>query len=78
MYDEKKMITKNLPFLPPERALGALASMPCLAFLDSADPRSRVSYLCLFPSATLELKADPYATLRRWMAAYTPSPKPQN
>jgi hypothetical protein len=62
------MITKNFPFLPPERALAALASMPGLAFLDSAasaDPRSRVSYLCLFPSATLELKADPYATLRR-------------
>ena len=70
----------ELPYLPPEAAFAALADTPCLAFLDSAaagDPRSRVSYLCLSPGATLRLEADPYATLRNWMASHEPPPRPE-
>lgn len=70
----------ELPYLPPEAAFAALADTPGLAFLDSAatgDPRSRVSYLCLSPRATLRLEADPYATLRNWMASHEPPPRPE-
>ncbi|HTX64231.1 MAG TPA: hypothetical protein VMD31_00530, partial [Opitutaceae bacterium] len=70
----------ELPYLPPEAAFAALADTPGLAFLDSAatgDPRSRVSYLCLSPRATLRLEADPYTTLRHWMASHEPPERPE-
>lgn len=75
------VIAADLPYLPPEAALAALAETPGLAFLDSAasgDPRACVSYLCLTPRATLRLGADPYATLRRWMAAYPAPERPED
>ncbi|HUM08279.1 MAG TPA: anthranilate synthase component I family protein [Acidocella sp.] len=74
------MIAAELPYLPPEAAFAAFADTPGLAFLDSAatgDPRSRVSYLCLSPRATLRLEADPYATLRHWMAAHEAPERPE-
>src|SRR5271157_386162 len=74
------MIVAELPYLPPETAFAAFADTPGIAFLDSAaagDPRSRVSYLCLFPRATLRLEANPYATLRNWMASHEPPPRPE-
>lgn len=72
-------VCRRLPFSPPEDAFAALAGQPHLAFLDSAsshDPRARVSYVGLAPSATLTLTPDidPYATLRGWIqVAATPS-----
>lgn len=74
------MIVARLPYHPPEAAFAAFAGMDELAFLDSsahADPRTKVSYLCLFPLATLHLGAAPFTTLRAWMAANTPPPIPR-
>ncbi|WP_298284074.1 anthranilate synthase component I family protein [Acidocella sp.] len=73
------MIAARLPFVPPEAALAAFAGTPDLAFLDSAarhDPRAQTSYLCLAPRAVLRLETDPYTRLRRWMAGFTPPPRP--
>lgn len=70
------MITKRLSFCPPENAFAAFSDIPNVAFLDSAaagDPRSKVAYLCLLPIATLQLQANPYATLRSWMTTYVGS-----
>jgi len=74
------MIVVRLPYRAPETAFAAFAGMPGLAFLDSAaqgDPRARVSYLCLSPTATLRLDEDPTTTLRAWMAAHPAPPCPQ-
>ncbi len=70
------MITARLPFCPPESAFTNFSDLPNVAFLDSTeggDSRSKVTYLCLFPIATLQLRANPYATLRSWMMAYVGS-----
>ncbi len=73
------MISVHLPFVAAETAFAAFAGTPGIAFLDSAatnDPRGRVSYLCLAPMATLQLDEHPFATLRSWLAAYQPPPRP--
>lgn len=76
-----KVITCRLPYVTPENALAAFADLPDISFLDSAatgDPRALVSYLCLFPTSTLKLSTDPYHTLRAWMVAHGPFPRPDD
>lgn len=73
------MIVKRLPYVPPETALMAFAEMSDLVFLDSAasaDPRSKVSYLCLPALDTLRLAGDPFTMLRNWMAKFGPLAPP--
>lgn len=75
------MIAVRLPYSSPETALAAFADLPDLVFLDSAaegDPRAQTSYLCLSANASLALAAEPYATLRSWMAAHPPPARPAN
>lgn len=75
------MIAHRLPFIEPELAFAAFADHSQVTFLDGAslqDPRSKVSYLCFTPRATLTLVpgSDPYAALRRWLAGFVPPQRP--
>lgn len=75
--DQTLMLTARLSYVSPDAAFAAFADLPHLAFLDSAasrDPRSKVSYLCFSPRASLRLGSNPYTSLRDWMAAF-PSPE---
>ncbi len=74
------MISVELPYTPPEEAFAAFSETPGLAFLDSAavgDPRARLSYLCLGPTASFPLAAEPFGCLRHWLATHPAPTRPR-